>query len=93
MRDRFQIACIIFQRFGFHLRVEIIRQLSAEFGFDDQLCLAVGHAEKAMQHLVFGDRIAVARQRLRMRTAGDDLAVDQHAVAVENDEIEMHHYA
>jgi hypothetical protein len=32
----------------------------------------------------------VARQRLGMGSAGDDLAVDQHAVAVENDEVKVH---
>ena len=30
---------------------------------------AVGHAEKAIEHLFGGDRIAVARQGFRMRAA------------------------
>ena len=32
----------------------------------------------------------MTRQRFRMRAAGNDLAVDQHAVAIEDDEIGTH---
>ena len=46
-------------------------------------------AEKAVEHLIGGDRVAVTRQDLGMGAAGNHLAVDQHAVAIENDEIEL----
>ena len=72
------------------LRGEVIGQAAAEFGLNFQRCLAHRTSEKPLQHLVRRDRIAVARQRLRMRAARNDFAVDQHAVAVEDDEIETH---
>ena len=52
------------------------------------LRLAVRNAEKAIEHLLGGDGIAVPGQGFRMGAAGNHFAVDQHAVAVENDEIE-----
>ena len=45
--------------------------------------------EKACQHFFRRDRVAVTGQGLGMGTTRDDFAVDQHAVAIENDEIEM----
>jgi hypothetical protein len=70
-----------------HLRFEIIGQFAAHLGFDREPRLAVGHAEEAVQHLIRCDRIAVARERLRVGAAGDDFAVDQYAVAIEDDEV------
>jgi hypothetical protein len=76
------------QRRLLDLRFKIIGQFSDDLGFDHQPRLAVGDAEEAPEHLIRRDRIAVARQRFRMRAARDHLAADQHAVAVEDDEVE-----
>jgi len=46
--------------------------------------------EKALEHLIRRDLIAVPAQHVRMRTTGDDLAVNEHAVAIEDDEIDGH---
>jgi len=70
------------------LCLKIVRQLPADFVLDDQPCLALGDAEKAIEHLVGRDRIAMARQGRGMRPTRDDFAVDQHTVAVEDDERE-----
>ena len=71
MRDRFQIAGIILQRLGLHLRFEIVRQPSPHFILDNQTRLTVGDAEETMQHLFVGDGIAMARQRRGMGAAGN----------------------
>ena len=78
------------QRSFLHLRLKIIRKLAAELVFDGEARLAVRHAEKADQHLIGCDRIAVSRQDLGVGAAGNDLAVDEHAVAVENNKIDRH---
>ena len=62
--------------------------MAAQFRLDLRLAWR-SSAEEAMEHLLVGDGIAVPRQRLGMRAAGNHLAVDQHAVAVKDDEIEM----
>ena len=69
MRDRLQIALVKFQRGGLHLLFEVIRQLPVDLAFDRLARLAVGHAEKPLEYLFRRDRIAVTRQRLRMRAA------------------------
>jgi hypothetical protein len=76
--------------FGARLRRRVSDRFSAEFSFDGFAGFAIRHAEKAREHLVGSDRIAVARQGFGMRAAGNHFAVDQHAVAVENDEIKIH---
>jgi hypothetical protein len=78
------------QRCRLHLYLEVIRQLSASLSLDHETRFAVGNAEKTLQHLFGRDRITVTRQRVRMRVAGDYLAVDPHAVAIENNQIERH---
>jgi hypothetical protein len=56
-------------RIRFDLRFKVTGRTAAEFGFHDQPRLAVGYAEKTIEHLIGRDRIAVARQHLRMRAA------------------------
>ena len=90
MRDRLEVIGIETKRLLLDLRLEVVGEFSSHLGFDDLPRLAVGYAEEALQHLFGRDRIAVARQQRSMRKAGDDLAVDKHAVAIENDEIDVH---
>jgi hypothetical protein len=68
--------------------VEVIRQAAAELGLDFNVRLARRAAEEAIEDLFDRDRIAVTRQDLGMNAARNHFAVDQHAIAVENDEIE-----
>ena len=64
-----------------------IRQRATQLALDIEGGVAGGAAEKALANLVRCHRIAVARQHLGMHAARDDLAVDEHAVAVKNDKI------
>ena len=52
-----------------------------------------GHAssEKQIERLINAEIDAVRGQRFRKTTATQHLAIDQHAVAVENDEIGLGH--
>src|ERR1017187_4495341 len=45
-------------------------------------------AEETIEYLFRRDRIAVPRHGFRVCAARNDFAVDQHAVAVENDEVD-----
>jgi len=69
--------------------VEVVRQAAAQLGFDFESCLTHRAAEETIEHLICRDRVAVPRQGFRMRAARNDFAVDQHAVAIENDEIDV----
>src|ERR1043165_7695098 len=88
MSDGLEVVAIALQRGGLHLGVEILGERLADLALDDQPRLTVGYSEKARQPLLGGDGIAVTRRRRRMRGARDQLAVDEHAVAIEDDEIE-----
>ena len=90
MGDRLQIAGIELQRRRIHLALEIVGQTAADLRFDHPPCVLLGYAEEADQHLLRGDRIAVPGQHIRMRATGDHLAVHEHAVAIEDDEIDRH---
>src|SRR4051812_16314495 len=90
MRNGLQVVSVELKRGMLDLRGEIVGKLAAEFSFDDHLCFEVRHAEKTLEHLIRGNRIAMKRQYVCVRAARDDLAVDQDAIAVENDEIEGH---
>src|ERR1700722_18533308 len=68
--------------------VEVIRKATAQLGLDFNVGLARRAAEEAIEYLFDRDRIAVTRQDIRMNAARNHFAVDQHAIAVENDEIE-----
>src|SRR5438105_11908984 len=50
--------------------------------------LAIRHAKKALEHLIGRNWIAVPRQGFGMGAAGNHFAVDQHAVTIEDDEVE-----
>jgi len=91
MGDGLQILGGALQNGALHLGLKIVGKLAAEFGLDAQACLAIRHAEKAVAHVISRDRIAVTRQCLRMRAAGNHLDVDQHSVAIENHQIDRHH--
>ena len=70
-----------------HLGVEF-RGERAEIARQERVHVLVAHAGKALRHRLGRDRMADRLQRLRHGAAGDDLAVDEHAVAVEDDEID-----
>ena len=70
----------------FQLRDEVGRQWPAPFGFDLAHTVVGGATEKAREHLLRRDRIAEFSQESRMFAAGDDLAVDQNAITIEDDE-------
>ncbi|MGX1286772.1 hypothetical protein AB7M50_005897 [Bradyrhizobium elkanii] len=90
MRDGAEIVGIEAERRVLDLGLEGLGQRAANLALDDPPRLAIGHAEEALQHPIRRNRKAVPRQRFRMRATGNHLAVDQHAVAIENDEIETH---
>ena len=89
MGDCPQIARVELQGGLFDLSLKIVRKLAANFGFDGLPRFAIRHAEEAIEHLIGRDRIAVPRQGLGMRAAGNDFAVDQDTVAIEDDEIDV----
>ena len=86
--DRLQCRGEGLEQFILQLGMEVVRQAAAQFGFDFKMRLTRGSAEEPIEYLFDRDRVAVARQDVRMHAARNDFAVDQHAVAVENDEIE-----
>ncbi|MGY3645376.1 hypothetical protein ACVWW2_000667 [Bradyrhizobium sp. LM4.3] len=65
-------------------------QLAAELGLDLEIGLPRRAAEKALEYLIRGNWITVPGQHIRMRATGDHLAVHEHAVAIEDDEIDRH---
>ena len=87
MRDRLPASRRNAQHVGDELRLERIVEGTAELGLDLAPRLAAGAAEETLGDLFGGDRIAVPGQRLGMDAAGNHFAVDQHAVAIEDDEI------
>jgi len=87
-RNRSELARIALQHGLLHLRLKIFGKTAAHLVFDRQAGFAIGYAEEAFQYLFRRDRIAVPAQDVGMRAARNDLAVDQHAVAIEDDEIE-----
>ena len=87
--SRLQIARIELQRGFLDLSFKIIRQTAAKFSFDDRSRLAIRDAEKSGKHLIGGDGITVTRQHFRMRAARNDFAVDEYAIAVENDKVKF----
>src|SRR5215510_14307794 len=70
--------------------MERIGQATAKLRLDLEMGLVCRPAEETLKDLFRGHRVAVTRQQERMRPAGDHLADDQHAVAIENDEIKPH---
>src|SRR6516165_1771548 len=73
--------------------VVVVGQGTTELGLHLEIGLPHGSAEETLENLLRRNRIAVARQRRGMRAAGNDLAVDEHAVAIEDDEIDCHRVA
>ena len=86
VRHRFQIGFERPEQLVLQLHMKIVGQGTAEFGLDFRIRLARRAAEEAIEDLLLRDRIAVTTEHIGMCAAGDDLAVDQHAVAIENDE-------
>jgi hypothetical protein len=64
-----EIVSVELQRGLLDLRLEIIRQFPADLVFDHQPCFPVRYAEKAIEHLIGRDRVAVTCQGFRMRAA------------------------
>ena len=66
----------------------VVRQGTAAFALDRRQHLGVGDAAEAILQLLLADRVPAGSECLRMNAVSDRLAVDQHAVAVEDDQIE-----
>ena len=90
MGDRLQIARVTLQRGSIYLLFQIIGKIATDFLLDNPPRVFLGDTEEAHQHLLGGDRITMPGQHLRMCAAGDDFAVHEHAVAIEDDEIYRH---
>ena len=88
VRNGFQVGFERPQLFVLQLHMKIVGQGAAQFGFDFCIGLARRSAEETIKDLLLRDRIAVTAENIGVRAARDDLAVDQHAVAIEDDEIE-----
>ena len=69
VRHGFQVGFERSEQFVLQLHMKIVGQRVPEFSLDFRIRLARGAAEEAMKHLFRCDRIAVTRQRLRMRAA------------------------
>jgi hypothetical protein len=89
VRHRLQIGLKGTEQFVLQLRVKIIWKAAAEFGLDFDVRLSCRATEETIEHLLRRDRIAVTRQDLGMRATGNDFAVDQHAIAIEDDEFRI----
>ena len=71
-----QIFRVALQRRLVHLRFKVAGETEAELGFDHHSRCAIRHAEKALEYLIRGDRVAVACQGFRVRAARNHFAVD-----------------
>ena len=67
-----------------------VTQVRVEQSENEERTRPLRMAEKPLKHLLRGDRIAVAAQHIRVRAAGDDLAVHEHAVPIEDDKVNRH---
>jgi hypothetical protein len=88
VRHRFERGCEGAVQFLAQARAEIVGQRAAELGFDFKRGFAQRPAEKPFIDLLRRDRKAVAGQQFSVGAAGQKLAIDQDAVAVENNEID-----
>jgi hypothetical protein len=64
------------------------RQRAAPLALDDFEHFRIAHAAEAFDEFLFRDRIAAGGEDVSMGLVDDRLAVDQHSVAVENDQLE-----
>src|SRR6266487_1189612 len=64
------------------------RQRAAPLALDDFEHFPIAHAAEALDEILFRDRISAGGQHSSMGLIDDRLAVDQHPVAVENDQLE-----
>jgi hypothetical protein len=87
VRHRLKIGVERPEQFVLQVAVIGVGQAAAELGFDLEIGLARRATKEAVEHLLGVDWIAMPRQHIRVGAAGNDFAVDQHAVAVENDEL------
>jgi hypothetical protein len=62
-------------------------QRAAPLTLDDFEHIRIAHAAEALAENFFGDRISAGRQHLGVGSVDDRLAVDQHPIAVENDQL------
>ena len=62
-------------------------QRAAPLTLDDFEHIRIAHAAEALDENFFGDRISAGRQHLGVGSGDDRLAVDQHPIAVENDQL------
>jgi hypothetical protein len=63
------------------------RQRATPLALDDFEHIRIAHAADALDENFFGDRISAGRQHLGVGSVDDRLAVDQHPIAVENDQL------
>ncbi len=86
--DGLELALEQFERMALHRRVEIFRQRTAEIRGEGGVHVPVAHAGETLGDALGGHDVAEGGQGVDDGAAGDDLAVDQYAVAIEDDEID-----
>ena len=66
------------------------RKRNVHFFLDRKQDVLPGHAGKTFAHFLDRDRVTGFRQKLRLDLGRDDLGIDEHAVAIENDHAAAH---